>query len=147
MPRQGLEASAGSARSDSAKMLEDRIEQPFDAAAPAPAPAPAPARQAAAAAPARELRVENVVSPEVAAFALARGDELMKLRDVTSARRFYELAAGSGLPQAARAVAQTYDPQYLQRLGATGFLGDAREAARWYVKASELGGQGPKPPQ
>ncbi len=128
-----------------APMGDDKIAQPSVLVPPPVAAAPAPARQAGPAALWREPPVARAVSPDVAAVAVARGDELMRLRDVASARRFYELAASSGLPQAARAVAQTYDPKYLERLGVAGFPGDAQQAARWYDRASELAGRGPTP--
>lgn len=87
----------------------------------------------------------STVTPEVASLALARGDALMKLRDVASARRFYELAAKAGLPQAARALGETYDPRYLRHLGAAGIQGDADKAALWYSRADDLARLQPAP--
>jgi len=127
--RRAVENPAGSARSDSAKMLDDKVEQPLEAGS---------------ATPAQEQPLGLAVSPELAALALARGDELMRLGDVASARRFYQLAATTGLQQAALAMARTYDRQYLQRLGARGLQGDAEKAARWYAKAAQLGGRDPR---
>ncbi len=65
-----------------------------------------------------------MVSPSIkdqslamASFALLRGDEAMRQRDVIAARRFYEFAASAGVARAATAVGRTYDPLYLLKPG------------------------------
>jgi hypothetical protein len=74
-------------------------------------------------------------SPATASFALTRGDEAMKQRDVIAARRLYEFAASAGVAGAATAVARTYDPLYLRQVGVRGVQGDAETALRWYKRA------------
>ena len=93
--------------------------------APAPAPPPAPAPAAAPAIP-----VESLIE---------RGDALLQAGDFASSRLFYLQAVRTGSARAATAVARTYDPLVLDRLGVIGGRGDADKAAEWYRKAVELG--------
>jgi hypothetical protein len=86
------------------------------------------------------------ISPALAAIALARGDELMRLGDVASARRFYEIAADAAISGAAWSLARSYDPSFLHRIGAVGVQGDAAKAAHWYQRAAELGARAPAAP-
>src|SRR6185312_10326347 len=80
-----------------------------------------------------------------ASFALERGDEAMRLRDVIAARRFYEFAASAGVAGAATALARTYDPLYLQQLGIRGVKPDTEAALRWYKRASAEGDPAARP--
>ena len=80
-----------------------------------------------------------------AAFALERGDEAMRQRDVIAARRFYEFAASAGVAGAASALARTYDPLYLQQLGIRGVKPDTEVALRWYKRASTEGDPAARP--
>jgi TPR repeat protein len=86
------------------------------------------------------------ISPALAAIALARGDELMRLGDIASARRFYEIAADAAIPGAAWSLARSYDPRFLHRIGAVGVQGDAAKAAHWYRRAAEAGASAPAAP-
>lgn len=81
---------------------------------------------------------QNVVSEETAALT-ERGDALMRLSDVSSARQFYLLAARRGDPVAYTAVASTYDPVFLQTSGVRGARGDATQAIDWYRQAMRRG--------
>jgi len=85
-----------------------------------------------------------VIAP-TASFALERGDEAMRQRDVIAARRFYEFAASAGVAGAATAVARTYDPLYLQQVGVRGVQADTAAALRWYKRASEEGDPAARP--
>jgi hypothetical protein len=80
-----------------------------------------------------------------ASFALERGDEAMRQRDVIAARRFYEFAASGGVAGAAVAVARSYDPLYLQQLGIRGVKPDTEAALRWYKRASTEGDPATRP--
>jgi hypothetical protein len=80
-----------------------------------------------------------------ASFALERGDEAMRQRDVIAARRFYEFAASGGVAGAAVAVAPSYDPLYLQQLGIRGVKPDTEAALRWYKRASTEGDPATRP--
>ena len=83
--------------------------------------------------------VNNHGASDVARIAMARGDERMRQGDVASARRFYEMAATTGMIEAATAIGRTFDPLYLRRIGVRGALADARRAKQWYEKAAQAG--------
>ena len=58
---------------------------------------------------------------------------------IAQARLLYERAAEAGLAQGAMAMAATYDPAELQRLGVRGLKPDQDQARRWYERARQLG--------
>jgi hypothetical protein len=73
---------------------------------------------------------------------IARGDALLNRGDFISARLYYERAADAGEGQAALRMGESYDPAFLARSRVAGFRGDALLAARWYLRALELGTPG-----
>jgi hypothetical protein len=75
---------------------------------------------------------------EIAALA-ARGDDLLRLGDIASARLYYERAADAGGEQAAFRMAATFDPLFLSRIGAQSMAGDPAKARFWYGRARALG--------
>ena len=78
-------------------------------------------------------------SSAVSAVLINRGDALMTTGDFISARQFYERAAESGDGHAALRMGETYDPAFLAQSKLNGIRGDALLAARWYLRALELG--------
>jgi hypothetical protein len=66
---------------------------------------------------------------------MARGDALMELGDVVSARSFYDRAYDLGNARAARSIARTYDPLVLTALKVQGLKADPAKALEWYRKA------------
>ena len=68
-----------------------------------------------------------------------RGNELIASKDFSAAQHFYKRAADIGLPEAALALARTYDPGELARSGAVGLRPDPEMARNWYEKARALG--------
>jgi hypothetical protein len=86
-----------------------------------------------------DLPVNNHGASETARIAMERGDERMRRGDVASARRFYEMAAATGMIEAATAIGRTFDPLYLRRIGVRGALADAHRAKQWYEKAARAG--------
>jgi hypothetical protein len=74
-----------------------------------------------------------------AAAALSRGDAMLAMMNIVAARSFYEYAANAGNARAAAAMAETYDPVFLNRLGVVGIKPDPARAAEWYQKAAALG--------
>jgi hypothetical protein len=66
---------------------------------------------------------------------MARGDALMELGDVVSARSFYDRAFDLGNARAARSIARTYDPLVLAALKVQGLKADPAKALEWYRKA------------
>lgn len=70
---------------------------------------------------------------------LQRGNELIGVKDFSAAQHFYKRAAEMGLPEAAVALARTFDPGELARIGAVGLQPNPEMARTWYEKARALG--------
>jgi hypothetical protein len=70
---------------------------------------------------------------------LQRGNELIGAKDFSAAQHFYKRAAEIGLPEAAVALARTFDPGELARIGAVGLQPNPEMARTWYEKARALG--------
>ena len=128
------EASGAGGLAARPRALPTRVESPLpaDTASANGVPHPSPP---AAAARADAIPVPPA-GPPAASFALERGDEAMRQRDVIAARRFYEFAASAGVAGAASALARTYDPIYLQQHGLRGVKADTEVALHWYKRAS-----------
>jgi TPR repeat protein len=78
-------------------------------------------------------------STEILVLLLRRGDALLALGDVSSARLLYERAAAAGDGRGATGAGKTYDPAILLAIGARGIQADPVAAATWYRRAIELG--------
>ena len=107
------------------KALTPQPVPPAERAAPAPAVPRAPAITAAA----RERALRLV----------KRGDEHLAQGGIAQARLYYERAAEAGLALGAMALAGTYDPAELERLGVQGLQPEPATAAKWYARARQLG--------
>ncbi|MFM9846709.1 MAG: hypothetical protein ACKVP3_06070 [Hyphomicrobiaceae bacterium] len=70
---------------------------------------------------------------------IATGNELLGEGDIATARLYYQRAVDAGLHEGALAMAASFDPTELGRLGARGLQGDTQAARRWYERARELG--------
>ncbi len=70
---------------------------------------------------------------------VSRGDELLVLADVVSARLFYERAANAGDALAALRLGESYDPSFLARARLAGMRAQLAKAAYWYRYAHGLG--------
>jgi len=71
---------------------------------------------------------------------IKRGAEYMTNGNIGAARVMLRAAAEAGDAQAAFALAETYDPFVLARLGAKGGVtSDVAQARRWYEAARSLG--------
>jgi hypothetical protein len=106
---------------------------------------PAPAAGKAAltiAGPAMRLGT-SVQTPQeqsrMTAMYASRGDEMLAIKDISAARKFYEHAANGGRARAATALAKTYDSAFLTQLGAVGVRPDPALAEAWYRRAAALG--------
>jgi TPR repeat protein len=82
---------------------------------------------------------------EVAALTM-RGDGLLSIGDIASARLYYERAADAGSGEAAFRMAAVLDPAFLSQIGAQSVAGDPAKARFWYRRARELGALGTRPP-
>jgi hypothetical protein len=76
----------------------------------------------------------QAVSPLV-----ARGKELLRSGDFSSARLILRRAAEAGDADAALTLGATYDPNILTRLGIRSQVANVELAVMWYKKAQELG--------
>lgn len=91
----------------------------------------------------------NVATPsarlghDMVEFLLRRGEAMLQIGDVSSARLLYERAAASGDPRGATGVGMTYDPKVLAQLRVRGLAADPEAAAEWYRRARELADAGP----
>jgi hypothetical protein len=73
---------------------------------------------------------------------MKKGDAHLEEGNVAAARLLYERAAEGGLPEAAMALAATYDAGQLARLKLRSVEANAKEASRWYERARQLGAVG-----
>jgi hypothetical protein len=79
------------------------------------------------------------LSAEEMTALLARGDTLLSVGDVASARLFYERAADAGGGLAAIRLGETFDPLFLDRVHLSSVRGDPGAASFWYHRARDLG--------
>jgi TPR repeat protein len=70
---------------------------------------------------------------------LSRSSGFIKNGDFAAARILLRRAAESGSAEAALMLGKTFDPLYLNELGAMGIQPDIAQARQWYQKAVELG--------
>jgi hypothetical protein len=108
---------------------------------PAPEPVPEPAIVTAAPPPPPPTPAPAAPKPPTVAESvlLEKGDRLLAIGDIASARLLYETAAAGGSARGALLAGMTHDPAYLRSLGARGVTGDPTRAAAWYEKAAKLG--------
>ena len=89
---------------------------------------------------AEPLPTRPLASDQIAAF-LKRGQELVASGDITAAHVMLLRAAEARDPQAALALAATFDPIILERTRAYGVVPDVSSARAWYEKAKEFGSE------
>lgn len=109
---------------------------------PVPAGKPAPkAEETAAAKPIGEVARQKLTGEELARAerSIAQGTKSMEQGNIAVARQFFLRAAEMGSAQEAMRLAESYDPDTLQRLQVRGLVGDVEEARKWYARARELG--------
>jgi TPR repeat protein len=90
------------------------------------------------AAPASKPAVRSI-DPETVALLLQQGEQLMEAGDFAAARTLFQRAAEADSAEAATALAATYDPAVLARMGTVGITPDVVKALFWYEKAASLG--------
>lgn len=97
--------------------------------------------------PAKTEQVQTAALPqqiseaerEFAVKLLQMGNDSIRAGNLAVAQQFYQRAADRGLPEAAMALAGTYDPRELRRLKITSVQPDRTKARTWYEKARKLG--------
>ncbi len=119
---------------------------PKPAITPAEAPIQAPATAGASVEPVKPIQSAtsaaptNTLSAEEVKLLISRGDALVAMSDLGSARLFYERAVAAGDAQAALKLGATYDPSFLSQAGLIRFVrADLAAAAHWYERARDLG--------
>jgi hypothetical protein len=103
-----------------------------------PVVVPPPVRQQVQA-PAEPQAAALHLDPAEVAILLKRGQDSLKNGDFVAARLLLQRAAAAGSAEGAFALAQTFDPVVMGRLGAVGATADAAKARDWYQKAAHLG--------
>jgi hypothetical protein len=98
-----------------------------------PQPAAAGAETPPASKPVRALDPENV------SLLIKEGDKHIATGDVVTARMIFQRAAEAGDATAALALAATYDPVMLAKLGVMGMGSDVEKARTWYQMAESFG--------
>ena len=98
----------------------------------------APAADAVAE-PATRADAIHHLDPEAIASLRRRADVLIASGDVAAARLVLRRAADAGDAGAAMALAGTYDPAHLAKLGVHGIVPDLAMARSWYEKARTFG--------
>lgn len=113
-----------------------------------PPPASAPAMEIASAEPTAGDRIGIAKSvmpaaassdPGEAAMLMQKGRDSLDAGDISGARVAFRRLADAGMPNAALALAMTYDPDYLAAHNFVGMRGDRATARTLYQRAQELG--------
>jgi len=81
----------------------------------------------------------KAIDPGDAALLMERGRDFLATGDISAARVAFRRLADAGVPDAALALANTYDPAYLAAHNVVGVLGDRATARTLYQRAKELG--------
>ena len=73
------------------------------------------------------------------AFLVRRGESFISSGDLAAARLMLQRAAEAGDVHAALALASTFDPNTIQKLGIQGLAADEAMARLWYERAAQFG--------
>ena len=113
--------------------------QPKSVASIGPATSSLPREQASPSRPEPSPPPRRNEAQQAALRFITRGNEQLREGDISVARLFYQRAIDAGLPEGALAMASSYDPIELDRLGVKGLTGDRDAARRWYERAKQMG--------
>jgi hypothetical protein len=72
---------------------------------------------------------------------LAHGHKMVEVGYLAGARAYFRRAAEAGSADAALALGETYDQDFIDSIGAHGIKADLAQARAWYERAQELGSQ------
>ena len=142
LPDSGNVAAPATSLVGSAAALTLAPPAPPAAVAPAPVPVARPAIPIPAPLPPPAAVTQPTLSPEELQRAqrfVQKGQQELSEGNVAAARLLFRRAADAGHAQGLFALAGTYDPVELTRLGAFSIQPDLAEARRWYEKALALG--------
>jgi TPR repeat protein len=96
-----------------------------------------PATAGAQGAPSRSA--VRTLDPEEISLLIKEGEKHISTGDVITARMIFQRAAEAGDATAALALAATYDPTVLAKLGVMGMGADVEKARTWYQMAESFG--------
>lgn len=141
--QQPAETTAGAPTTPQVAAAPANPEPPQPAVAADP-PQPAPAPQQAAPlqltpSPQQDEHAALRLDDAEIAILIERGNDFLRNGDFASARLLLRRAADGGSADAAMALATTFDPVVLARLGAIGATPDIAKAREWYQRAVDLG--------
>jgi TPR repeat protein len=75
---------------------------------------------------------------------MAHGQKMVDVGYLAGARAYFRRAAEAGSGEAALALGDTYDPAFIDHIGAHGIKADVAQARTWYERARELGSEDAK---
>ena len=70
---------------------------------------------------------------------IAHGQKMIDVGYFAGARAYFKRAAEAGSGDAALLLGATYDPDFIDKIGAQGIKADLKEAHAWYERAKQLG--------
>jgi hypothetical protein len=73
---------------------------------------------------------------------IAHGQKMIEVGYFAGARAYFKRAAEAGSGDAALLLGATYDPEFIDKIGAHGIKPDPKEARGWYERAKQLGVEG-----
>lgn len=73
---------------------------------------------------------------------IEHGQKMIDVGYFAGARAYFKRAAEAGSGDAALQLGATYDPEFIDRIGAHGIKADPAEARLWYERAKQLGVEG-----
>jgi hypothetical protein len=112
------------------------VVQPVANSAPSAASIPVPNAQTVPIQPEKPLRF---LGPDEIETLLKQGKDFVSVGDFASARMIFRRVAEAHDARGALALAATYDPIVLGRIGAKGATPDVAKAREWYLKAKDFG--------
>jgi TPR repeat protein len=104
--------------------------------APSAASVPVPNAKTVPIQPEKPLRF---LGPDEIETLLKQGKDFVSVGDFASARMIFRRVAEAHDARGALALAATYDPIVLGRIGAKGATPDVAKAREWYLKAKDFG--------
>jgi TPR repeat protein len=128
----------------------DTLETRPDAAIESALSVPAKSMQLGSSDLTEEKTAKGIPSPlrsqngKAVSVLLKRGDKLLLLGDIVSARQLYQHAFRQGDQFAAARIGSTYDPRIFAQLGVQGLRPNSKLALDWYNKAVDAGDESAK---
>ena len=70
---------------------------------------------------------------------IKHGQKMVEVGYLAGARAYFKRAVEAGSGEAAVLLGATYDPAFIEKMGAQGIKPDLKEARSWYERAKQLG--------